>query len=539
MRNRTVLIIIILLLPYLVFAGGQGERFERIRFALDSLALIDARYEEPIDVSVTNFSVGDMLRTIAISNKLNVNIALDGHRHFITCNIDQVPIKDVLLLCCRNCDLDLTIDNGIVTICTWRKPDKEPQIVVKRDSAGLYRMDFSGCTIDDLVRCLVKETGSNVSHAPILSGKKVSGLGVGMTLDQMMESIAVSNGLKTERTDSGIWMFGERGAKENTRLINGNARVNSSMYCVRLFPMQYRTVDNIVEFIPAELKKDMEIKVFSELNSLVLGGDKQKIESLEEYLRSIDKSIPLISIDVIIVDASDSKSRSTGISFGKGTNTSEGSFGSVLPGVDVSLGASKINSILGAFNELGLVNLGQVGPNFYAELKLLEEDGIVTLRSTPKLSTLNGHKAVLKSGEVKYYKESQVNIIGTQNPLQSESYLWRNVEANFVLDMLPIVSADSTITIRIELNQDEFTERDVEDLTAPPGITKRSFNSIVKVKNGEMILLGGIERKLTEDNSRGLPWFARVPLLRLFCGNVTRTHKVQKLNVFIRPMIVL
>lgn len=54
-----------------------------------------------------------------------------------------------------------------------------------------------------------------------------------------------------------------------------------------------------------------------------------------------------------------------------------------------------------------------------------------------------------------------------------------------------------------------------------------------------MILLGGIEKNLTEDSSKGLPWIARVPVLRLFCGNVTRTKQTQKLNVFIRPTIVL
>lgn len=186
-----------------------------------------------------------------------------------------------------------------------------------------------------------------------------------------------------------------------------------------------------------------------------------------------------------------------------------------------------------------MVNLGNVGPNFYLNLKLLEEDGAITLRSTPKLSTLNGHKAVLKSGEVKYYRESQVNIIGTQNPLQSESYLWKNVEASFVLDMTPVVSADSTITIRIGLSQDEFTERNNGDLTAPPGMTKRSFNSIVKVKDGEMILLGGIEKNLSEDTSKGLPWIARVPVLRFFFGHVIKTQDTQKLNVFIRPKIVI
>lgn len=332
-------------------------------------------------------------------------------------------------------------------------------------------------------------------------------------------------------------MIGERGRDKGSFFPVDDTPAPS--FCVRLFQMRYRTIDNVVEIIPTQLKKDIEIKVFPDQNSFVLSGGLPDVEALEKYLRDIDKSVPLISIDVIIVDALDRKSRSTGVTFGKGKEASGASYGTLSPGVDVSLGADKINRLINAFNGLGLVNLGPVGPNFYADLKLLEEDGVVTLRSTPKLSTLNGHKAVLKSGEVKYYKESQVNIIGTQNPLQSESYLWKNVEASFVLDMTPIVSADSTITIRIDLNQDEFTERDNGDLTAPPGMTKRGFNSIVKVKDGEMILLGGIEKNLTEDSSKGLPWIARVPVLRLLCGNVTRTKQTQKLNVFIRPTIVL
>lgn len=54
-----------------------------------------------------------------------------------------------------------------------------------------------------------------------------------------------------------------------------------------------------------------------------------------------------------------------------------------------------------------------------------------------------------------------------------------------------------------------------------------------------MILLGGIDKNLTDDSSSGLPWIARVPVLRLFCGNVTKTREVQKLNVFIKPTIIL
>jgi len=255
------------------------------------------------------------------------------------------------------------------------------------------------------------------------------------------------------------------------------------------------------------------------------------------FLNEIDRSVPLISFDVIIVDATDKTSQSIGLSLGVGSEPSVAG-GTISPGVDFSLSAASVNRIINSFNGFGSINLGKVTPNFYADLKFLEDAGKIILRSTPRLSTLNGHKAVLKSGEVKYYKESQVNIIGTQNPLQSESYLWKNIEANFVLDITPYVSLDSMITLQINLDQAEFTVRESSDEDAPPGMTKRSFNSIIKVKDQEMVLLGGIEKNLTDTSSRGLPFLARIPILRLIFGNTTKVRSSEKLSVFIKPTII-
>ena len=130
-----------------------------------------------------------------------------------------------------------------------------------------------------------------------------------------------------------------------------------------------------------------------------------------------------------------------------------------------------------------------------------------------------------------------MNIIGTQNPLQSESYLWKNVEASFVLDITPHVSRDSTITMDINLSQDEFTAADDEKY-APPGISKRSFTSIIKVKDGEMVLLGGIEKNLRDNSSKGLPYVSRVPVLRSIFGKTRKVKTDARLNIFIRPTII-
>ncbi len=72
--------------------------------------------------------------------------------------------------------------------------------------------------------------------------------------------------------------------------------------------------------------------------------------------------------------------------------------GVISPGIDFSLSAASVNKIINSFNGFGSMNLGKVTPNFYADLKFLEDAGKIILRSTPRLSTLNGHKAVLKSG---------------------------------------------------------------------------------------------------------------------------------------------
>lgn len=534
---------ILFILAFFTFISGvqaSPDRLERIRRDLDSLAVADPHFAAPVDVSVTSFPVAELLRSLATGNGLNINLSLDRFRGVITCNLEQVPIKDVLLLCCREGKLDLTVNSGIVNIYPFTETPAQPLIIVNKDNTGLYSYDFNGCQLRSLVRSIVSATGENIVLQKDLGERSVSGYGRGVTQRQMIEAIAASNGLRASVSEDGIWYLYEGKTKDRTLSFyrDGDADENDGRVTVRVFPMQFRTVDNLLEVIPERLKKDIEIKIFPDLNSLIISGSAGGIGALETYLTEIDKSVPMISIDVIIVDASDRRSHSTGVKFGKGREPSGASYGQFSPGIDISLGADQINRLIDSFNGLGLVNLGKVGENFYAGLKLLEEDGTITLRSTPKLSTLNGRKATLTSGEVKYYKESQVNIIGTQNPMQSESYMWKSVEASFTLELLPYVSADSTITIQVVLNQDEFTERDGVDQTSPPGKTKRGFNSIVKVQDGEMVLLGGIERTLMDNSSSGVPFIARIPVLKYLFGNVSKNKESRRLSVFIRPVVI-
>lgn len=321
--------------------------------------------------------------------------------------------------------------------------------------------------------------------------------------------------------EGGVYMFGE--AKRE------------GIFSTRIIPMRYRTVDKLIDVIPENLKKGVQIAAFGDLNSMIASGDQRHVARVEQFLHEIDKTVPLITIEVMIVDASKDVILEAGLGLGVGTLPTQTS-GTLSPGIDMTLGSGAVNNLVDKVNGLGIIRLGKVTPNFYASLKAMEENGTIELRSTPKLSTLNGHEAVLSSGEMQYYKETNNTYMGTQNPVQSTSYVWKSVEANMTLSITPYVSEDGHITMTIDLSQSEFTDRTEKE--APPGTTTRSFRSMVRVRNEEMVLLGGIDRQSHEKSSQGLPFIARIPVLKWIFGMHKNNKQERRLNVFIKPTVI-
>lgn len=321
--------------------------------------------------------------------------------------------------------------------------------------------------------------------------------------------------------EGGVYMFGE--AKRE------------GLFSTRIIPMRYRTVDKLIDVIPENLKKGVQIAAFGDLNSMIASGDQRHVARVEQFLHEIDKTVPLITIEVMIVDASKDVILEAGLGLGVGTSPPQTS-GTLSPGIDMTLGSGAVNNLVDKVNGLGIIRLGKVTPNFYASLKAMEENGTIELCSTPKLSTLNGHEAVLSSGEMQYYKETNNTYMGTQNPVQSTSYVWKSVEANMTLSITPYVSEDGHITMTIDLSQSEFTDRTEKE--APPGTTTRSFRSMVRVRNEEMVLLGGIDRQSHEKSSQGLPFIARIPVLKWIFGMHKNNKQERRLNVFIKPTVI-
>ncbi len=306
----------------------------------------------------------------------------------------------------------------------------------------------------------------------------------------------------------------------------------------KLITLKNRTIDKVLEYIPAELKVGVDIKTFSDLNGLIVSGSQPRINELESFLRQIDIVVPLVHIEVIIADVRKSNTISTGISAGLGTKPAAAINGTLVPQIDLSLNAAAINNIISGINGLGVINLGNVTPNFYLSLKALEEQGALKIRSTPQIATLNGHAATLKVGSTVYYLEVQNNIVNTSavNSSIAQTQNYKELNADLAITINPQVSGDEQITMNIGVAQSSFTER-IGD-TGPPGKLNRDFQSLIRVKNGEMIMLGGLEENSTNNTGRGLPLISRVPVLKWIFGNRTKSKSENKLTIFIKPTII-
>ena len=304
----------------------------------------------------------------------------------------------------------------------------------------------------------------------------------------------------------------------------------------KVIQLKFRSVNKIEEIIPAEQKKGLEIKVFKDLNSLVVSGSDPAIKELEKFIETIDKVVPVISIEILIVDVSNSKNVSTKLEAGLKSNNTKPTEGTIYPSIDMKYNANSINNLLSGITGIGTAVLGRVTPDFYFNLKLLEEQGNIKLRSTPMLATLNGNEAKLSIGRTEYYLEIANNVIGGVTSTITSQQMYRPVQADLTVTINPIVSGDNQITLDINVKQSSFTTR--ISPTAPPGTLTKDFQSLLRVKNEEMIILGGLEEDATNESSSGLPLLSRIPVLKWLFSNRTKSRSKSKLTIFIKPVVI-
>ena len=504
--------------------------------------------KDELTIDLKNDLLDAVVKAITKKSKKNVVISSGVTAKMVSVYIENMPFDDAMnklglannLVITKTEDDFYVIDNAEVIVNNTPTKGKRnntrnnnrnsnnrnqnntegSDLVLEAKSFADISVSGTDVSIDEVIKSIATEIGIEYYFVSEIKDKATVNV-KSTTFKDLLNNMFQGTDL-TYELKNGIYIIGER-KTEGLRL-------------TKVIQLQYRSVETVNEYIPSDLKQDVDVKEFLDLNSLILSGSAVRIAEIEHFVKTIDKVIPVILIEVMIVDYSNSRANSLGVQAGIGENPAPATTGTIFPDANLNLNSSSINNLIESFNGYGILNLGKVTPNFYLNISALETQGILRVKSTPKLATLNGHEATMTIGNTEYYVELRNTVTSNTSTTSQSSRTYQSVTADLSVTIKPLVSGDDQITMEISVSQSDFTAK-IEP-NAPPGQVSRDFTSVIRVKDQEMILLGGLEEKSIRESGRGVPFLSRIPIIKWFFSSRSREKSKTKLNIFIKPTVI-
>lgn len=175
-------------------------------------------------------------------------------------------------------------------------------------------------------------------------------------------------------------------------------------------------------------------------------------------------------------------------------------------------------------------------------LMFLKTQGDVYSISNPKIMTLNNQPALITAGTELFYKTIYTSTLaGGTTGTQSQTEVVSSVFSGVLLDITPEISSDGTITLRINPSVSETASTistDNTTRTMPPDLSRRQISSVVTIKDGNRVVLGGLINRKSSNNTTKVPLLGDIPVLGYLFKQEGVTEKVEELVIIIEPHIV-
>ena len=185
--------------------------------------------------------------------------------------------------------------------------------------------------------------------------------------------------------------------------------------------------------------------------------------------------------------------------------------------------------------------------DFYAFIQLMEGQGKTNILSSPRISTLNNQKAVIKVGQDEYFitDVSSNNNSSAATTTFTQDITWTPFFSGIALDVTPQIADDNNITLhihpsitRVENQTKDFAINGQENSIPMALNTMRESDSIVHAENGQIIVIGGLMQETRDENQKGISLLSRIPYLghafREDIGKGTKTELV----ILLKPTVI-
>jgi MSHA type pilus biogenesis protein MshL len=182
-----------------------------------------------------------------------------------------------------------------------------------------------------------------------------------------------------------------------------------------------------------------------------------------------------------------------------------------------------------------------------AAVRLLDNFGTVKVLSSPKLSVMNNQTAVLKVVDNLVYFTIKADTTTTANVGTTTTYTstLNSVPVGLVMNVTPQISENESVLLNIRPSISRKFGEVQDPNPALVGITSnipvirtREMESMIRVDNGNIAVMGGLMEDGLENNDSAIPMIARIPVLGNFFQNRDDTRRKTELVVFLRPIVI-
>jgi len=175
-------------------------------------------------------------------------------------------------------------------------------------------------------------------------------------------------------------------------------------------------------------------------------------------------------------------------------------------------------------------------------VKFLGTQGDVKSISSPRVMTLNNQPALISVGRELFYKLKSTSALGDgANGNTAEGETVDSVFAGILLDITPEIDADGMITLKINPSISDTIDDvsgGIGTRSIPPDLIRRQIASVIKVKDGEHAILGGLIFSREGTKSNKVPLLGDIPILEYVFKHEEKINVVEELVFIISPHIV-
>ncbi|OJY56233.1 MAG: pilus (MSHA type) biogenesis protein MshL [Thiobacillus sp. 0-1251] len=277
----------------------------------------------------------------------------------------------------------------------------------------------------------------------------------------------------------------------------------------------------------------------------VLGTSRQQ-ELVQQYLDRVMQSAQRqVLIEATIVEVTLKDQYRAGIDWSKAL---QGATGWTIN--TVGAGTNALAGTLSPFIQATYTNSGNNG--FTAAIDLLESFGKTKVLSSPKLMALNNQTALLKVVDNLVYfsvQSQQGALSSTGSVLQPATFTTtaHTVPIGVVMSVLPQINENGMVSLTVrptisrKVGSVDDPNPDLEKAgvkNSIPVIQVREMESLLQVRSGQTVVLGGLIQDDSNNARDGVPGLSRPEGIGALFGQHERLNSQTELVIFLRPTVV-